>query len=133
MNQTCCINGQRTEHVKTGHVKTDRFRGEFRGHFRGHPRGTFRGDFRGESLKGQSREVNVCGHSRGHPRGRSRGGFRGPTRGVKFRGSRALCLSESIPLQTKEHLRTDWSSDLLSSTAALMCNEMRLDSRGACL
>ena len=44
--------GQRTEHVKTRHVKTDRFRGDFRGHFRGNPRGTFRGDFRGESLKG---------------------------------------------------------------------------------
>ena len=45
-------NGQRTEHVKTGHVKTDRFCGHFRGHFRGHPRGTFRGAFRGESSKG---------------------------------------------------------------------------------
>ena len=29
------LTGQRTEHVKTGHVKTDRFRGHFRGHFRG--------------------------------------------------------------------------------------------------
>ena len=46
------IDGQRTEHVKKGHVKTDRFRGHFRGHFHGHPRGTFRGDFRGESSKG---------------------------------------------------------------------------------
>ena len=82
--------GQRTEHVKTRHVKTDRFRGDFRGHFRGRRRGTFRGDFRGESLKGYNTEVNVRGHSRGHPRGRSRGGFRG----VKFRGSRALCLSD---------------------------------------
>ena len=40
--------GQRTEHVKTGHVKTERFRG----HFRGHPRGTFRGAFRGKSSTG---------------------------------------------------------------------------------
>ena len=46
------LTGQRTEHVKTGHVKTDRFRGHFRGRFRGHPRGTFRGDFRGEVLDG---------------------------------------------------------------------------------
>ena len=42
------VSGQRTEHVKTGHVKTDRFRGDFRGRFRGRPRGTFRG----ESSKG---------------------------------------------------------------------------------
>ena len=45
-------NGQRTEHVKRGHVKTDRCRGHFRGHFRGHPRGTFRGAFRGGVLEG---------------------------------------------------------------------------------
>ena len=95
--------GQRTEHVKTGHVKTDHFRRHFRGHFRGHPRGTFRGAFRGESSKGSNRETNVRGHSRGQPRGHSRGHFRGPTRGhtrgptrgVKFRGSRALCFSQN--------------------------------------
>ena len=73
--------GQRTEHVKTGHAKTDRFRGHFCGHFRGHPRGTFRGAFRGESSTGWSREANVRGHSCGHPGGRCRGRFRGPTRG----------------------------------------------------
>ena len=44
--------GQRTEHVKTGHVKIEGFRGHFRGRFRGHPRGTFCGDFRGDSSKG---------------------------------------------------------------------------------
>ena len=49
--------GQRTEHVKTRHVKTDRFRGHFRGHFRG----TFRGAFRGESSKGSNRKRTFVG------------------------------------------------------------------------
>ena len=37
---------------RTGHVKTDRFRGDFRGHFRGHPRGSFRGDLSWGVLEG---------------------------------------------------------------------------------
>ena len=112
--------GQRTEHVKTGHVKTDCFRGHFRGHVRGHPRGTFRGAFRGECSKGWNREVSVRSarhkryaiassllprqlaypggrRSRGRFRGPTRGHTRGPTRGVKFRSSGALCFLDFWP------------------------------------
>ena len=62
MKKTSFKNGQWTEHVKIGHVKTDRFRGHFRGHFHGHPRGTFRGAFRGEcSRRAETGKRTVVG------------------------------------------------------------------------
>ena len=74
--------GQRTERVKTGHVKTDRFRGHFRGHFHGHPRGRFRGAFRGESSTGWHRQVNVLGPLVGTLAGALVGAFVGPLVGI---------------------------------------------------
>ena len=53
------LSGQRTEHVKTGHVKTDRFRGDFRGHFRGRHRGTFRGESLRRAKTGKSTFVGT--------------------------------------------------------------------------
>ena len=86
--------------MKTEHVKTDRFRGDFRGHFRGHPRGTFRGDFRGDFREGLKQgSGGFRGRSRGGFRVPTRGPTRGPTHGVKFRGSRALCLSDQCAKQ----------------------------------